>query len=110
MSDEPERGERRSAPRMQMAAPVECAFKVQSRVSILDVSRTGMLLHSDVVLPPGTRVHVRTFLDGSGFDADVQVKRAAARQRGVAESGVMFVRMDEASQRSLEQFLRKAKD
>lgn len=110
MADEPTLPERRRTPRVPLGAAVECAIKVQSRVSILDVSLTGMLLATEVALPPGTRVHLRTFLGGSGFAADVEVQRTTRRKRGPAESGVTFIRMDGQSHRSLEQFLRRASD
>ena len=110
MADDAGRPERRRAPRVPLEKSIECAFKVQSRVSVLDVSRSGMLLQSDVTLPPGTRVHLRTFLGGASFAADVQVQRTMGDGQGSAESGVLFVRMDGASQRSLEEFLRRVKD
>jgi hypothetical protein len=81
---------------------------VQSRVRVLEVSLTGMLLASDVALPPGTRMHLRTFLDGRGFAADVQVQRTTRSERSAAESSVAFVWMDGESQQNLEQFLRRA--
>jgi hypothetical protein len=109
MADNLAREERRRNPRLALEAPLECAVKVQTRVNILDVSVTGMLLGSDVALPPGTRVYLRTFLGGVDFAADVQVQRTVARRPGAVESGVTFVRMDAQSQRRLEQFLARAK-
>jgi hypothetical protein len=102
--------ERRHEPRVTLEAGVECRLELRTRVRLLDISLTGALLGADVTLPVGTRAHLRSAIAASAFSPDVQVRRlvdVSGRNARVG-LGAVFTAMDERSQKSLEEFLRKA--
>ncbi len=102
--------ERRQAPRVALGAGVECSLGLRTRVKLMDISLSGVLVASDVALPPGAAARLDTGLGAGAVRADLQVRRAAALPPGAAAGGLgaMFVGMDDRSRRSLEDFLRKA--
>jgi c-di-GMP-binding flagellar brake protein YcgR len=101
--------ERRRSPRVEGPASAECLLEVRTRVRLVDISLTGTLMAAEVLLPIGTRAHLRSNLGVSSFTPAVQVRRVAdAPARGTGRVGAMFTTMDDRSRRSLEEFLRKA--
>src|SRR4051794_29575534 len=105
------RTERRQGPRVQLEEGFECRLELRTRVRLLDISLTGALLGTDVTLPVGTRAHLRSAIAATAFAPDVQVRRfadVASRNAAAVGLGAVFTAMDERSQRSLEEFLRKA--
>jgi hypothetical protein len=89
---------------------VECVLEVRTRVRLVDISLTGTLLATELLLPIGTRAHLRSNVGASSFTPAVQVRRVAdAPARGTGDRlGTVFTTMDDRSRRSLEDFLRKA--
>jgi PilZ domain len=104
------RTERRQGPRVHLDEGVECRLELRTRVRLLDISLTGALLGTDVTLPVGTRAHLRSAIAATAFTPDVEVRRFAdvAARNAAVGLGAVFTAMDERSQRSLEEFLRKA--
>ena len=102
--------ERRQGPRAQLPPTAECRLQVRTRVRLLDISLTGVLIASDVELPVGTRAQLRSTVAAASFTPAVQVKRLAdPADRGAAKGlGATFTGMDDRSKRSLEEFLKKA--
>jgi len=85
---------------------------LRHRVQLLDISLSGALLACQDPIPVGTHGRLRAGLTGGSFDADFEVRRehpkvAAIRHTGL---GALFLSMDDASRRSLEQFLRRASE
>lgn len=104
------KSERRHGPRVTLEAGVECRLELRTRVRLLDISLTGALLGADVALPVGARAHLRSAIAASAFSPDVQVRRPAdvSGRNAKVGLGAVFTGMDERSQKSLEEFLRKA--
>lgn len=102
-----EQRERRRTPRVRLPQQEHCELHLRTRVQLLDISLTGVLVGTDVKLPLGAQGQLRFGLGGSAFAPTVQVKRRAAGgpQGGF---GAVFKLMDESSRRRLEEFLRKA--
>jgi hypothetical protein len=102
--------ERRRSPRAPLPASAECRLHVRTRVRLLDISLTGVLLACDFDLPPGTTAQLRSAVAAVTFAPTVQVKRVADPSGRGADSacGAMFTAMDDRSKRTLEEFLKKA--
>jgi hypothetical protein len=102
--------ERRHGPRVTLEADVQCRLELRTRVRLLDISLTGALMGTDVTLPVGAKAHLRSAIAATSFSPDVQVRRQAdvSGRNATVGIGAVFVAMDERSQRSLEEFLRKA--
>jgi len=102
--------ERRQGPRAQLPPAAECRLQLRTRVRLLDISLTGVLIASDVELPVGTRAQLRSTVAAASFTPAVEVKRVAdsSDRTGARALGATFTRMDDRSKRSLEEFLRKA--
>jgi c-di-GMP-binding flagellar brake protein YcgR len=102
--------ERRNGPRVSLEEGIECRLELRTRVRLLDISVSGALLGAEVKLPVGTHAHLRSAIATTAFSPDLQVRRLAdASGRNAAVGlGAAFTAMDERTQRSLEEFLRKA--
>ena len=102
--------ERRQEPRVALDADIECRLELRTRVRLLDISLTGALFGADVTLPVGSKAHLRSAIAATSFSPDVQVRRQAdvSARNATVGLGAVFTSMDERSQRSLEEFLRKA--
>lgn len=105
--------ERRRHVRVNVPAGEGVQFEVRHRVRLLDISLSGALLACDASLPLGSVGKVRAALSAAPFTAELQVRRehpvTGTRQMSPA-LGTMFLSMDEASRRGLEQFLRRASE
>jgi hypothetical protein len=101
--------ERRRMPRLDMSERCDCQFDMRARVKLVDISASGALLVSDIVLPVETTGQLKAVLGASPFTPSVQVRRtsALAGNEGT-QLGTVFVGMDDESRKSLEAFLRKA--
>jgi len=95
---------------MQLDGAVECCLNLRTRVRMLDISLSGVLLAAELALPTGAAADLRSGLGAASFRADVQVRRTLGVTAGTFSNGIgaMFTTMDERSRRSLEDFLRKA--
>ena len=104
-------GERRQTPRVALGGGIECRLDFRTRVRMLDISLGGALLAAELSLPVGASAQLRSGLGAEGLRADVQVRRDVGLSSGVPLKGLgaMFTGMDERSRRSLEDFLRKAR-
>jgi c-di-GMP-binding flagellar brake protein YcgR len=102
--------ERRHGQRVALEPGIECRLELRTRVRLLDISLTGALLGTDLTLPVGTKAHLRSAIAATAFSPDVQVRRTAdvSGRNASVGLGALFTTMDERSQRSLEEFLRKA--
>ena len=101
--------ERRRMPRLDVSEQSDCQFDMRVRVRLVDISASGALLISDVVLPVETTGQLRAVLGQSRFAPRVQVRRTSASERNEGtQLGTVFVDMDDESRKSLEAFLRKA--
>ena len=102
-----EPSDRRRTPRVQLPQHEHCELHLRTRVQLLDISLSGVLVGTDVRIPLGARGQLRFGLGGTAFAPSVQVRRRAAG--GPAPGfGTVFTSMDEGSRRRLEEFLRKA--
>ena len=103
--------ERRKTPRIDLGGDGELRLELRQKAQLLDISRSGVLVTCEAVVPIGTRGHFRTGLGGLPFTEEVAVKRHATRgpAKGVAH-GAAFGGMDERSARHLDQFLQRGKD
>ena len=112
MTDIRSTAERRQSPRVPPASDCECRLPLRVRVRLLDISLEGALLAGDTQLPKGAATRLRLPLGHAAFDADGEVRRVAEAQisgQTAAAVAVAFVRMDEHSRRSLEEFVRRAR-
>ena len=102
--------ERRQGPRAPLPPTAECRLQVRTRVRMLDISLTGVLLASEIELPVGARAQLRSTVSAATFTPAVQVKRVAGPSARATTNalGAMFTGMDDRSKRSLEEFLKKA--
>src|SRR3954454_21837453 len=102
--------ERRLSPRIPLDGAVECRLDLRTRVRMLDISLSGVLLAAELALPAGAAAELRSSLGPMSFRAEVQVRRTLESTPGTLSNGIgaMFTTMDERSRRSLEDFLRKA--
>jgi PilZ domain len=103
--------QRRRSPRVA-AQGIECRLEMRTKVRLVDISLSGALLSADAPLPVGTRAQLRAGVGAGSFCPDIRVERLGSRSdQGVALGwGTVFLDMDEASRRSLENFLRKASE
>ena len=100
--------ERRRTPRVSVSE-ADCRIVTRARVRLLDVSLSGALLASDVVLPTGSLGRLNTLLGGGPFAPVVEVLRNGSRRATDGrELGVQFQKMDDRSRRHLESFLTRA--
>jgi c-di-GMP-binding flagellar brake protein YcgR len=104
--------ERRRLPRVAVEDGLECRLEARTRIRLVDISLSGVLLASEAKLPVGTKGQLRAGLGASSFAPQVQVQRLAERAGTdtTARLGAIFVGMDDHSRRSLEEFLRKASE
>jgi PilZ domain len=104
--------ERRRVSRVAVEDGLECRLEVRTRVRLVDISLTGALLATESELPVGTRAQMKAGVGAAPFSPDVEVQRVVERPgRDVkAAVGAVFVGMDDKSRRSLEEFLRKARE
>jgi hypothetical protein len=98
--------ERRRFPRH----PVEedaASVPVTQQVRIMDISATGVLLHSTRPLDVGTRASLRLSLGGSPFTAEIQVQRVSSDARGVSgyALGAQFVTISPDHRQLIEHFI-----
>jgi hypothetical protein len=101
--------ERRRAPRVNVAEPVDCRFEMRARVKLVDISASGALLVSDAMLPVETSGQLKAVLSASRFSPSLEIRRTSGLPRNEgAQLGTMFVGMDDESRKSLEAFLKKA--
>jgi hypothetical protein len=101
--------ERRRSARAVPAMDVECCLELSTRVKLVDISLSGVLLDAELPLPVGTLAGLRSTLGPGSFRADVKVARIAGSPAPASKGlGAVFTVMDERSRRSLEEFLRKA--
>lgn len=102
--------ERRQGPRAPLPPTAECRLQIRTRVRLLDISLTGVLLASEFELPVGVRAQLRSTVSTASFTPAVQVKRVADPSARAATSalGAMFTGMDDRSKRGVEEFLKKA--
>jgi hypothetical protein len=104
--------ERRRVPRVAVDEGLECRLEMRTRIRLVDISLTGVLLASEAQLPVGTRAHLHAGVGAAPFAPEVQVQRIS--DRGSRDSkpalGAVFIGMDERSRRNLEAFLRKASE
>jgi hypothetical protein len=100
--------ERRGTPRVNVAN-VDCRIVSRARVKLLDLSQSGALLATDIVLPVGAVARLSAVLGLGHFAPVVEVLRSGpARHFNARELGVQFQRMDDRSRRHLESFLTRA--
>jgi c-di-GMP-binding flagellar brake protein YcgR len=100
--------ERRRGPRWTVRQPVNCTVQVRTRVRLVDISASGMLLAGDVTAPVGAAGRLRAGV-GPGFASAVEVRRhGTVPQRSAPAVGVKFTDMDDRSRQSLEASLKKA--
>jgi c-di-GMP-binding flagellar brake protein YcgR len=104
--------ERRRTVRVELGSEERVRLEVRHRVQLLDISLTGALLASEVGLAPGSTARFRAALDNQPIAAEIRVRR---EQPGVGPNahvglGTMFLSMDDATRRNLEQFLRRARE
>jgi hypothetical protein len=104
--------ERRRHPRAQPPDVQRIRLDLKHRVQLLDISQSGALLGCDVPLPAGTCGLLRTLLTSGSLVAEFEIRREhpGVVVAGQSRVGAMFVAMDEASRRSLNQFLRRASE
>ena len=103
--------ERRRTPRVDLGGDGELRLELRQRAQLLDISRSGVLVACDAVVPLGTKGQFRTGLAGLPFTAEVAVKRHAKRGGGKGTAhGASFGTMDERSVKHLEGFLQKGKN
>jgi hypothetical protein len=101
--------ERRRMPRLDISEQRDCQFDMRVRVKLVDISASGALLVSDVMLPVETTGQLKALLGSGRFAPSVQVRRTLALERNEGtQLGTVFVGMDDESRKSLEAFLRKA--
>jgi hypothetical protein len=102
---------RRRFPRVA-AEGIECRLEMRTKVRLVDISLSGVLLSADAPLPVGTRAQLRAGVGAGPFCPDIRVERLGSRtDQGVALGwGTVFLDMDDASRKSLENFLRKASE
>jgi hypothetical protein len=96
--------ERRRMPRVELGAGRECRLDLRTRVRLLDISVSGVLLSGEIRLPVGTRAHMQTSLAAVPFGGEITVRRIA----GESAVGATFMALDERSRQRLEAFLRRA--
>lgn len=102
--------ERRRTPRVDVSEQFDCSFEMRARVRLVDISATGVLLHSDAALPVHTIGQLKAILANARFSPSLEVRRNAALPRNEGSYlGTVFVGMDDGSRKSLEAFLLKAK-
>jgi c-di-GMP-binding flagellar brake protein YcgR len=89
-----------------------CRLELRQRVQLLDISQSGALLACEGGLPVGSRGQFRAGLAAMPFSAEVSVRRQQVRSpaKKQVSLGTQFASMDERSQQSLDQFLRRAKE
>ena len=101
-----EGAERRRSPRVPLNQPAACTVPLRARVKLLELSLSGALVTSDLLLPPGASGHLRFAVAGSPCAGAVTVRRSATRSGGTVELGAMFTSLDDATRRHLEAFLK----
>jgi c-di-GMP-binding flagellar brake protein YcgR len=104
--------ERRRYARVDAPAGQIVRAEVRHRVQLLDISLSGALLACETPLPVGSRGRLRAGLASEAFTAYLQVRREHMRTALPDQTGLgaLFLSMDDASRRSLEQFLRRASE
>lgn len=101
--------ERRRTPRIDVAEELECRFELRARVRLIDISASGVLLHSEAALPVDTDGQLKAVLASAQFSPELEVRRSTPLPRNEGmQLGMVFVDMDDGSRKSLEAFLRKA--
>jgi hypothetical protein len=102
--------ERRRENRARLSTDVICRFQMRARIWVLDISHSGALLASDTPFPLGTVGHLQAPMGSAVFSPQVQIRRVVESnvEGHRFELGAVFVSMDDASQRSLDAFLRRA--
>lgn len=108
-----EERERRMSLRVRMPETQHVQLGIRHRVQLIDISLSGALLASDVMLPVGAQARLRTGLVTGPFVANLEVRRQQSANGTEASSpalGAMFMSMDAVSRRSLELFLRRTSE
>ena len=101
--------ERRRAPRIDISEAFECRFEMRARVRLIDISASGLLLHSDAALPVKSAGQLKAVLASERFSPELEVRRSVPLPRNEGtQLGMVFLGMDDGSRKSLEAFLRKA--
>jgi hypothetical protein len=101
--------ERRRGPRVNLGEQFDCRFEMRARVRLVDISASGALLMSEIVLPVETAGRLKAVLAAARFSPALQIRRAATLPRNEGtQLGTVFMAMDEESRKSLEAFLQKA--
>lgn len=99
--------ERRTTARVSVRN-TDCRLVTRARVKLLDLSLSGALLATDMVLPAGCVGRLSTVLGPGQFAPVVEVLRSSPSRVSGRELGVEFQRMDDRSRKHLESFLTKA--
>jgi hypothetical protein len=102
--------ERRREPRVPMKDDDRIGLPMGLTVRLVDVSAGGVLLSSPQKLRVGQKARLRTTLGADPFNVDLEVRRVAeggpvGTVGGGYRIGAVFTGLDEASSRSVRQFL-----
>jgi c-di-GMP-binding flagellar brake protein YcgR len=101
--------ERRRGPRVAVDQAFDCRFEMRARVRLLDISASGALLATEVLLPADTAGRLKAVLAAARFSPSLEVRRTMAAPRdGGVQLGTLFLDMDHESRKSLDEFLKKA--
>jgi hypothetical protein len=96
--------ERRRFPRHDTTGQL-ATIPARVNVRVIDISVAGVLLHSSEAVEPGTKGNLRLHLDGSAFQADVQVQRAAPEGGSGYRLGATFVGLNPDLRQLIERFM-----
>ena len=97
--------ERRKSPRRTVQGGVAIVPTI-ANVQLLDVSLSGVLLHSDQSFEMGTEGGLSMNLDGSRFRADVHLQRVVAASPEVGyRLGARFVALSPDNRLLIERFM-----
>ncbi len=100
--------ERRQGPRVNVTSEgVTSERAVAFSVRVLDLGLNGVLVATSQPLEVGQYARLSTRLGDHGIEADVVIRRVSAEdgERGGYRVGARFVSLDEATRRTMQQFL-----
>jgi hypothetical protein len=103
--------ERRTSARLPAVGDVEIGQPNWSTVELLDISTTGVLVASPVVVDVGGKAELRVRLGERSFAAQIEVKRTDSAKTGLGSHrlGAAFVGLDEGNRLNLEDFIGDAR-